>query len=74
MEVPEVLTGGNHKLIELWKYEQSLALTKERRPDLFEEYVQNAAAPDKDHKKILERYLNSDKMKVCASGIKDEKE
>ncbi len=74
MEVPEVLTGGNHKLIELWKYEQSLALTKERRPDLFEEYVQNTAAPDKDHKKILERYLNSDKMKVCASGIKDEKE
>lgn len=35
--VPEVLTGGNHKKIEEWRYKQSLALTKERRPDLLDE-------------------------------------
>lgn len=40
LDVPEVLTGGNHKLIKLWRYEQSLKLTKERRPDLFEAYVE----------------------------------
>lgn len=58
LEVPEVLVNGNHKLIELWNYEQSIILTKERRPDLFEKYVQNVGALDKDHKKILERYIN----------------
>lgn len=32
--VPEVLTNGNHKEIEKWKKEQSLNITKNRRPDL----------------------------------------
>ena len=34
LTVPEVLLNGNHKLIEKWRKEQSLALTKKRRPDL----------------------------------------
>lgn len=38
--VPEVLLSGNHKAIDLWKYEQSLRLTKDRRPDLFDAYVE----------------------------------
>ncbi len=38
MRVPEVLLSGNHKLIEKWRYEQSLKRTKERRPDLYERY------------------------------------
>ena len=38
LEVPEVLTNGNHKEIEKWKIEQSLKITKERRPDLFNKY------------------------------------
>ena len=37
--VPEVLFGGNHQEIHLWQYERSLALTKERRPDLFAAYL-----------------------------------
>lgn len=32
--VPEVLMSGNHKLIDEWRYEQSVERTKERRPDL----------------------------------------
>lgn len=36
MEVPSVLLSGNHKLIEEWKYQQSLEKTKRRRPDLLE--------------------------------------
>ncbi|MDR0885856.1 MAG: tRNA (guanosine(37)-N1)-methyltransferase TrmD [Clostridiales Family XIII bacterium] len=39
MDVPEVLLSGNHQLIELWRYEQSLILTKSRRPDLWSKYV-----------------------------------
>ena len=36
LEVPEVLTNGNHKEIEKWKKEQSYKITKERRPDLID--------------------------------------
>ncbi len=35
-KVPDVLLGGNHKLIEEWRYNQSLERTKTRRPDLWE--------------------------------------
>lgn len=33
-DVPEILLGGNHKLIEEWRAEQARARTKIRRPDL----------------------------------------
>jgi len=36
MEVPEVLLSGHHKNIEIWRREQQLLRTKERRPDLLE--------------------------------------
>ncbi|MBQ0026610.1 MAG: tRNA (guanosine(37)-N1)-methyltransferase TrmD [Lachnospiraceae bacterium] len=34
MKVPEVLLSGNHAEIAKWRHEQSVARTKERRPDL----------------------------------------
>ncbi len=34
-KVPEVLISGNHKEIEKWRHQQSLNITKERRPDLY---------------------------------------
>jgi tRNA (guanine37-N1)-methyltransferase len=37
-EVPAVLSGGNHAEIARWRLEQSIARTKERRPDLYERY------------------------------------
>ncbi|QTQ82174.1 tRNA (guanosine(37)-N1)-methyltransferase TrmD [Agrobacterium tumefaciens] len=33
-DIPAVLTSGNHAVIDKWRHEQALALTKERRPDL----------------------------------------
>lgn len=36
MKVPEVLTNGNHKLIEEWQLKESLRRTYQRRPDLLE--------------------------------------
>ena len=35
-KVPDVLLSGHHKKIEIWRKEQSLKRTKERRPDLLE--------------------------------------
>lgn len=43
LEVPEVLLNGNHELIHLWKFEQSLRLTKSRRPDLYEKFRESEA-------------------------------
>jgi tRNA (guanine37-N1)-methyltransferase len=36
--VPEVLAGGNHAEIARWRHEQSVARTRDRRPDLWERY------------------------------------
>jgi tRNA (guanine37-N1)-methyltransferase len=36
-EVPAVLKSGNHKLIEVWRHEQAIARTTERRPDMLED-------------------------------------
>jgi tRNA (guanine37-N1)-methyltransferase len=55
MEVPEVLTNGNHKAIRLWQFEQSLLLTRERRPDLFLAFLKKAEGLSREERKILEK-------------------
>lgn len=47
--VPEVLMSGHHANIEKWRLEQSLIRTKERRPEMYEAYIQ--ANPPKEKKK-----------------------
>ncbi len=42
-DIPEVLLSGDHKKIEKWRREQSEALTKSRRPDLYASF-QNTSA------------------------------
>ncbi len=48
-EVPEVLLSGHHQNIDAWRLERSLELTKERRPDLYDAYIE--AHPPKPEKK-----------------------
>lgn len=57
MDVPEVLTNGNHKMIRLWQYENALTLTKKRRPDLFRAYLEKSKELSKEEKKILEKVV-----------------
>ncbi len=38
VRVPEVLISGHHANIREWQKEKSIAITKERRPDLLEKY------------------------------------
>lgn len=54
VSVPEILTSGNHEKIDLWRYEQSIRLTKARRPDLFQKYVEGQPELSKKERKILE--------------------
>lgn len=35
-DIPAVLTSGNHAVIERWRREEALKLTRERRPDLID--------------------------------------
>ena len=44
--VPDVLLSGNHAQIERWRKEQQIQRTRERRPDLYENWVRDAQAPD----------------------------
>ncbi len=37
--VPSVLTSGHHKNIADWRFNQSLEVTKNRRPDMYERYL-----------------------------------
>lgn len=56
-EVPEILLSGNHGEIDLWRWEQALSLTKERRPDLFEAYIKSEPELSKKQKAILAKYI-----------------
>ena len=57
--VPEVLLGGNHREIDLWRFQKSLELTAARRPDLFEEFAKATEGLSKEQKKIIELVKNS---------------
>ncbi|WP_143857072.1 tRNA (guanosine(37)-N1)-methyltransferase TrmD, partial [Nostoc sp. 'Peltigera membranacea cyanobiont' 213] len=42
LKVPDVLLSGNHAAIAKWRYEQQIQKTRDRRPDLLEEWEQGA--------------------------------
>ena len=57
MEVPEVLLSGNHKEIARWRWEQSLELTAERRPDMMKEYLDRPHDElTRKERAVLEKY------------------
>ncbi len=41
--VPQILLSGDHAKVDAWRLEQSIERTKQRRPDLYEEYVRSHA-------------------------------
>lgn len=59
LEVPEVLVSGNHRLIHLWRFAQSLELTRQRRPDLFQSFIKDTGHLSKDEKKVLDEILKN---------------
>ena len=44
--VPAILLSGDHAKVDLWRKEQSLLRTKERRPDLYEKYMREHPEAD----------------------------
>ena len=39
-EIPQILTSGHHGKISQWRQEQAIELTQERRPDLYEAWLE----------------------------------
>ncbi len=64
LDVPEVLLSGNHKEIYLWRYEQALRITKERRPDLFDAYLKSHEKLTKDEARVLEKITICSKIEI----------
>jgi tRNA (guanine37-N1)-methyltransferase len=51
--VPEVLLGGHHEQIRLWRLKESLRRTRERRPDLLEQRELTG-----EERRLLEEIIN----------------
>lgn len=38
-KIPDILTSGNHKLVDQWRQSEAEKITKQRRPDLWEKHT-----------------------------------
>ena len=47
LSVPEVLISGNHEKIRAWRQEKAEKITKERRADLYNQFVLNKKNPER---------------------------
>lgn len=56
-QVPPVLLSGHHANIEKWRLEQALLRTKERRPEMYEAYMEEH--PPKPPKKRRKKHKNN---------------
>lgn len=57
-KIPDILFSGNHTAIEKWRKKESLKLTKEYRPDLFDKYI-----PNKQEQKLLKELESNETPK-----------
>jgi len=51
-KVPDILLSGDHEKVRLYNLKESLRLTKEKRPELYEQFMENNKE-NKDIKKLL---------------------
>ena len=64
-KVPAVLLSGNHQNVDVWRFQKSLERTKERRPELYDRYVEEhpeqfTAKALKKRIKILDKIENAE--------------
>lgn len=58
--VPKVLLGGHHANIAKWRFFEQLKRTKQKRPALFAQFLDNAHALPKQQQKWLNAFLTND--------------
>lgn len=64
-KVPQVLLSGNQKKIDAWRLEESIKRTKERRPDLYQQYERLQRCKEKLMKKKI---LHMDMIELINRG------
>ena len=69
VRVPEILLSGHHAKIEAWRKEQSLQITKERRPDLYRAYLKKEAR--RAEKERLEKLRKKKERRAQRNAIKN---
>ncbi len=73
--VPEVLLSGNHRQIETWRLEQSLARTEKRRPDLYLQYqngqkiIHTLARQKRKYIHMMEQLARGTARIVCQKDV-----
>ena len=65
-KVPPVLLSGNHANVDVWRFQKSLERTKERRPELYDKYVEEhpeqfTAKAIKKRNKVLDKIAEAEK-------------
>ncbi len=61
-KVPPILLSGNHKKVDEWRLEKAIERTKERRPDMYEEWIKlHPVNPPKKRRKKHHADENGDK-------------
>lgn len=58
--VPEVLLSGHHANVEKWRLEQSLMITKQYRPELYEAYMAEHPVVEKKKRRKKKKTLAND--------------
>ena len=70
-KVPEILLSGHHGNVEKWRLEQSLERTKERRPDLYEKYME-LHPPQPEKKKRRKKKKKPQSAEGLTEGVAGE--
>ncbi|WP_051233608.1 tRNA (guanosine(37)-N1)-methyltransferase TrmD [Butyrivibrio sp. NC3005] len=61
-KVPPILLSGNHKKVDEWRLEKAIERTKERRPDMYEEWIKlHPVKPPKKRRRKHHADENGDK-------------
>ncbi len=72
-KVPEILLSGHHGNVEKWRLEQSLERTRERRPDLYEKYMElHPPVPEKKKRRKKKKKTTEENMPDGAAQVSGE--
>jgi tRNA (guanine37-N1)-methyltransferase len=72
-KVPEILLSGHHGNVEKWRLEQSIERTRERRPDLYEKYMElHPPVPEKKKRRRKKKTAEPAKTDVLQEGSCEE--
>ena len=71
IKAPDILLSGNHKEIELWRFRESVKLTKKRRPELLKAFLKNHDELEKEELAILMDELNKKEMELLEKHLSE---